>query len=146
VTTARQIMTARPVFVRDQDSVTEAARRMAVLGVGCVPVLTEDDRLSGMVTDRDIAVKVIAYGHDPGATSCGDLARREVVAIGPDEPVEDVPTVMLSHRVGRVPVVEGERLIGIVGTADLARALPDLPVARMLDLAPAGQLDALPVG
>jgi CBS domain-containing protein len=143
VTTARQIMIARPVSVRASDSVAEAARRMAMRGVACLPVLSNGGRLSGMLTDRDIAVKVVAQGRDPGRTSCGDLARADVPTIGPDVPLEHALTVMTTNRVGRLAVVDGERLVGVLGAADLVRALPE---SAAVDRAPTRQLDALMVG
>jgi CBS domain-containing protein len=116
---------------------------MAARGVACVPVLTDGGRLSGMLTDRDIAVRVVAQGRDPGRTNCGDLARGEVLTIGPDEPVEHALTVMANNRVGRLAVVDGDRFVGILGAADLVRALPELTAA---DRVPVSQFDALPVG
>jgi CBS domain-containing protein len=136
-------MQARPVSVRASDSVAEAARRMAMRGVVCLPVLAEGGRLSGMLTDRDITVKVVAQGRDPGRTSCGELARADVPTIGPDEPLERALTVMSDNRVGRLAVVDGEHLVGILAARDLIRALPEIAGAAR---APIRQLDALPIG
>jgi CBS domain-containing protein len=136
MTTARQIMTALPEFVRPHHTVTEAARRMAVLGVGALPICGADDRLLGIITDRDIAVKIVAHGRDPKATWSGDLAQGQLITIGPDEPVDRAPAIMATNQVSRLPVVDGERLVGIIARCDLARAMPELAAGDLLAALP----------
>jgi len=136
VTTVRQIMTPHPECIRSHHTVMEAARRMAVLGVGALPICGTDDRLLGMITDRDIAVKVIAHGKDPKATWAGDLAQGAAITIGPDDPIELLPAIMVANRISRLPVVDSGRLIGIVARCDVARAMPEMRVADLFDALP----------
>jgi CBS domain-containing protein len=80
--TAREIMTPDPVCARSSDSVLDAARRMAELGVGSLPICGEDNKLKGLITDRDIVVKVIAAANDPRAVHVGELAQGRYSRIG----------------------------------------------------------------
>ena len=118
---------------RESENVVRAAQKMAELNVGSLPICGDDNRLKGMLTDRDIVVKVLATGKDPDATTSGELAGGEVVTIGADDPAEEILRTMASRRVRRLPVIDGHDLIGIVALADVARALPDRPVGELLD-------------
>ncbi|KUL34368.1 histidine kinase [Streptomyces sp. NRRL F-4489] len=132
-TTARQIMTPDAECIGEQDTVAEAARKMAGLDVGALPVCGTDDRLKGMLTDRDIVVKVLAQGKDPEHTTAGELAQGEAVTIGADDSADEILRTMTSHKVRRLPVIDGHRLVGIVAQADVARALPDPRVGDLLE-------------
>ncbi|WP_214369348.1 CBS domain-containing protein [Pseudonocardia sp. H11422] len=123
--TAREIMTADATCVRASDPVIEAAVRMADLGIGALPICGEDDRLKGMITDRDIVVKVLAQGKDPHAVHVGELAQGEAVTIGADDDTAELLRTMAQHQVRRVPVIDGHRLVGVVALADVARGLDD---------------------
>jgi CBS domain-containing protein len=133
MTTARDIMTGDPQCVRAEETIQEAARRMADLDVGALPICGNDDRLQGMITDRDIAIQVVAQGLDPATTTAGELARGETVTIGADDPIEEALTTMTEHQVRRLPVIDGHRLVGIIAQADVARALPDPAVGALLE-------------
>ena len=106
---------------------------MADLDVGSLPICGEDDRLKGMVTDRDIVVKAVAAGRDPAQVTAGELAQGKPVTIGADDDVAEVLSTMAGHQVRRLPVIDGHRLVGIVALADVARALPDRPVGDLID-------------
>lgn len=125
MTTAREIMTADPEFVREGDTLVDAARKMAEFGVGALPVCGDDGRLTGMVTDRDIVVSCIARGGDPATTTAGSLTRGAPVTVGADDPVEEALATMSSNQVRRLPVVDGHDLVGMLSQADVARAMPD---------------------
>jgi CBS domain-containing protein len=128
--TARDIMTSGADCVRSDETVLDAARRMQQLGVGALPICGADDRLQGMVTDRDIVVKVLAAGKDPAATKAGDLAEGKPVTIGADDDLDELVRTMASHEVKRLPVIDGNKLVGIVSEADLAEhASPDQVVS-----------------
>ncbi|MGH3943243.1 MAG: CBS domain-containing protein [Pseudonocardiaceae bacterium] len=127
MTTAREIMTPDPVCVRASESVLDAANRMAELGVGALPICGEDNRLKGMITDRDIVVKVVAAGNDPRGVHAGELAQGEAVTIGADDSAEEILATMSDHQVRRLPVIDGHDLVGIVALADIARVMTDLP-------------------
>lgn len=133
MTIARDIMTPDPECVRASEPVREAATKMARLSVGALPICGEDNRLKGMLTDRDIVVKVLAEGKDPQAVRAGDLAQGEAVTIGADDSAEEILRTMRTHRVRRLPVIDGHDLVGIVALADVARALPDAPVGELLE-------------
>ncbi|MEV6643524.1 CBS domain-containing protein [Amycolatopsis sp. NPDC051371] len=124
MTTARDIMTADATCARASDTVQEAVTTMARMGVGALPICGEDNRLKGMLTDRDIVVKVLAEGKDVRAVHVGELAQGEAVTIGADDDVEEVLRTMSEHRVRRLPVIDGHDLVGVVAQADVARALP----------------------
>ncbi|HEX2298684.1 MAG TPA: CBS domain-containing protein [Pseudonocardiaceae bacterium] len=131
--TAREIMTPDAVCVQASESVLDAARRMAELDVGALPICGEDNKLKGMLTDRDIVVKVIAAGNDPRAVHAGELAQSEAVTIGADDPAEEILATMNQHQVRRLPVIDGRDMIGIIAMADVARAISDPAVGDLVE-------------
>ena len=86
-----------------------------------------------MTTDRDSVVKVLAKDRDPGQVTAGELGAGKPVTIGADDDVAEVLRTMSAHKVRRLPVIDGHRLVGIVAVADVARALPDRPVGDLID-------------
>ncbi|MFD3549935.1 CBS domain-containing protein [Streptomyces sp. NPDC058655] len=132
MTTARDIMTEDAECIGAQETVLKAAKKMTQMGVGALPICGEDDKLKGMLTDRDIVVKVLGAGKDPGQVKAGELAQGEVVTIGADDDAAAILATMSEHQVRRLPVIDGHRLVGIVAQADVARALPDPQVADLL--------------
>jgi CBS domain-containing protein len=133
MTTAREIMTADVTCVGESESVLDAARKMAELDVGSLPIRGTDDRLKGVLTDRDIVIKVLAKGRDPQSVTAGELAQGEAVTIGADDDDGKILRTMGEHQIRRLPVVDGKRLVGIVAVADVARALPDRKVGDLID-------------
>jgi CBS domain-containing protein len=125
MTTARDIMTGGAECARTTDTLVDAARKMRDLGVGALPICGEDDRLAGMVTDRDIVVHCVAENSDPSTTEVRSLAEGKPVTIGADDSLEDTLRTMSEHQVRRLPVIDGHRLVGIVSQADVARNVPD---------------------
>ncbi|HET6301783.1 CBS domain-containing protein [Microbacterium sp.] len=123
MTVAREIMTPNPRCVGENETLVEAARLMASLDVGALPICGEDQRLKGMVTDRDIVVKVIAQGADPASTTAGSLGQGKPVTIGADDDVREALEMMKTHQVRRLPVIDGHDLVGIISQADVALAL-----------------------
>lgn len=132
MSTAREIMTPNAECVNADETVLDAAEKMARLDVGSLPICGGDDRLKGMLTDRDIVVKVLAQGKEPTSCLAGELAQGEAVTIGADDEAEEILRTMASHKVRRLPVIDGHRLVGMVALADVARALPDAPVGDLL--------------
>ncbi|MGW9407334.1 CBS domain-containing protein [Streptomyces diastaticus] len=132
MTTAREIMTGGAQRVGEQETALEAARRMTTPEVGALPVRGTDDRLKGVITDRDIVVKVLGAGKDPAETKAGELAQGEAVTIGADDGAEEILAPMTTYRTRRLPVIDGHRLVGMVSPADVARALPDPQVGDLL--------------
>lgn len=133
MTTAREIMTPDATCVGENETLADAARKMAELNVGSLPICGEDNRLKGMVTDRDIITRAIAKGRDPKDVRAGELAQGKPVTIGADDEASQILDTMASHKVRRLPVIDGHRLVGIVAVADVARALPDRPVGDLID-------------
>ena len=132
--TARDVMTETAECVSVNDTVATAARRMASLDVGSLPICGEDDRLKGMLTDRDIVIKVVAQGQDPQQVTVSSLAEgTEVVTIGADDSLEEARRTMEQHQVRRLPVIDGHRLVGIISQGDLAKALPDDQTGRLVE-------------
>jgi CBS domain-containing protein len=131
---ARDIMTGDCNCIGERDSVLDAAERLAELDVGALPICGDDDRLKGMLTDRDIVVKVIAQGKDPASTLVGELATQdEVVTIGADDSVEEALHTMAQHKVRRLPVIDGHRCVGIVSQADIAVNLEEDKVGELVE-------------
>jgi CBS domain-containing protein len=128
---AREIMTENPEFVDGSTSVADAAKKLAELNVGALPVC-EGDKLRGMITDRDIAVKVVAEGRNPQDVKAIDLTQGEVITVGADDPVEEALRTMSQYQVRRLPVIDGDKMVGIVSQADIARALPDAKVGDLV--------------
>jgi CBS domain-containing protein len=134
MTTAREIMTPDARFCSEDTTAADAARTMADEGIGALPVCDTDGRLFGVVTDRDLAVKVVAEGRDSGTVRLGDLVdRSEVVTIGADDSAEEAIRTMKDHAVRRLPVIDGQSLVGMVSQADIARAMPDAKIGDLVD-------------
>ena len=132
---ARDIMTTDPECIGENDSVLDAAKRLAELDVGAMPICGEDDRLKGMLTDRDIVVKVLAQGKDPASVKAGELGvgDGETVTIGADDSIEEALHTMAEHKVRRLPVIDGKRLVGIVSQADVATNVDEERVGDLVE-------------
>ena len=131
--TAREIMTADTTCVAESETLLDAAKKMKDLDVGSLPICGEDNRLKGMLTDRDIVVRCLADGGDPASTTAGELAQGKPVTVGADDGVDEVLRTMSSHQVRRLPVIDGHDLVGIVSQADVARALPEEMVGDLVE-------------
>jgi CBS domain-containing protein len=133
--TARDIMTGEPECIGENDSVLDAARRLAELDVGAMPICGEDDRLKGMLTDRDIVVKVLAQGKDPASVKAGELGVGDgkTVTIGADDSIEETLRTMIDHKVRRLPVIDDKRLVGIVSQADVATNVDEEKVGDLVE-------------
>jgi len=131
---ARDIMETDVEFVSADDTVEQAAKKMAKNDVGALPVCNEEKRLEGMVTDRDIAVKVVAKGKDPKKIKVRDLADQpEVVTIGADDSLDEALRTMKDKKVRRLPVIDGREVVGIITQGDLATNLPDDKVGELVE-------------
>jgi CBS domain-containing protein len=117
----RDLMTVKPRTVKAGDSIVEAAKLMKGEDAGIAPIV-DGDRLVGVVTDRDIAIRVVAEGRDPQSTRVEDVASQNVVTVDPQQDLDEALRLMAQHQVRRLPVVEEDgRLVGIVAQADVAR-------------------------
>jgi CBS domain-containing protein len=131
--TARDVMTQDPQCVGENETVLDAARKLADLDVGAMPICGEDDRLKGMLTDRDIVVKVLAPGRDPASTRAGELGEGKPITIGADDSVDEALRTMTQHHVRRLPVIDGHRLVGIISQADIARNLDEEKTGELVE-------------
>jgi len=132
MTTAREIMHSGATCVGEHETLTAAAQHMRDLGVGALPICGDDDRLHGMITDRDIVVKAVAAGRDPNVTTAGELAQGNTYHVDAAASIEDMLNVMEEHQVRRLPVIEEHRLVGMVSEADIARHLPEHAIAQFV--------------
>jgi CBS domain-containing protein len=131
-------MTGGAECVGESDTVLDAAKRLADLDVGSMPICGEDNRLKGMLTDRDIVVKVLAQGKDPSEVTAGELGEGKPVTIGADDSVDEAVQTMKEHKVRRLPVIDGHDLVGIVSTADLAKSVDEDKVGDLIEAISAG--------
>jgi CBS domain-containing protein len=128
----RDIMTSNPTTIEPDNSVVEAARIMKQQDAGVVPV-TENGRLTGMVTDRDIAIRVVAEGKDPQSTTVREVASTDLVTVDPQQGLDEALRLMAQHQVRRLPVVEEDgRLVGVVAQADVAREGDDTKTGQVV--------------
>ncbi len=131
--TARDVMSPDCECVGENDTVADAAKRMSELDVGSMPICGEDDRLKGMLTDRDIVVKVIAQGRDPDEIKTGELAEGKPVTIGADDSVDEALETMAKHKIRRLPVIDGHDLVGIVSQGDVAKNVDETKVGDLVE-------------
>ena len=115
----RDAMTEDPRSIGVSASVVEAARLMREQHIGSLPV-TEDERLVGMITDRDITTRVVAESSVPETTSVEDVYSRDLISVEPDNGLDEALQLMARHQVRRLAVVENGRLVGMVAQADIA--------------------------
>jgi CBS domain-containing protein len=133
VTTARDVMTADCECVGEQESLAVAARKMRDLDVGALPICGEDDRLKGMLTDRDIVVDCVARNGDPAEVAVASLAQGTPVYMDADADIDTVLDTMIEHQIRRLPVIDNDRLVGIIAQADVARAMPERLAGRVVE-------------
>ena len=115
----RDVMTQNPECVSGDTTVADAAKLMRDKDFGGV-LCQDGDQVSGFLTDRDIAVRVVAEGRDPNSTTVSDVATTDLHTLSPDDSVEDAIELVRKHNVRRVPVIEGAKPVGIVSIGDLA--------------------------
>ena len=116
----RDVMTTNPQMLPENTIVREAAEAMRAHDIGDVVVVDDNGTLSGILTDRDIVVRVVAEGRDPRATRIGDIASRDLTAVSPDDPIDRAVQLMRDRAIRRLPAVEKNKVVGIVSIGDLA--------------------------
>lgn len=133
MTTARDIMHAGAECIGEDGTLQDAAQRMRDLDVGALPICGDDDRLQGIITDRDIVTKCVASGADPATVTASELAQGAPVSIDSMADVAQVLNLMEEHRIRRLPVIDSHRVIGMISEADLARHLPEQAVGQFVE-------------
>jgi CBS domain-containing protein len=129
----RDAMTADPRTVRAEDSVVDAAKIMEEEDVGSVPVVDVDNVLVGMITDRDIALRVVAAGKESRSTTVGEVATKEVSPAYPDEPLDRALEQMAHRQVRRLPVIEDDRVVGILAQADVVQEVKEKEAGKLVE-------------
>ena len=128
----KDVMTSDPCSIDADKSVAYAAKMMRDEDVGLAPIV-EDDKLIGMLTDRDIAIRVVAEGKDPNQVTVREVASKQVVTIDPQQDLSEALRIMAKHQVRRLPVVEEDgRLVGVVAQADVAREGDDTQTGELV--------------
>jgi CBS domain-containing protein len=130
---ARDIMHPGAECIDENESLAAAAQKMRDLGVGSLPICGADDRLHGILTDRDIVVRCIAEGRDPAQTQAREYAQGTLFWVDAAAAVDEALRQMEEHRVKRLPVIENHRLVGLISEADLARNLTEHRLAEFVE-------------
>ena len=133
MTTARDIMHTGATCIGEHETLQDAAQQMRDLGVGSLPIRGDDDRLRGIITDRDIVTRCIAQGADPASVTAGELAQGMPVTVESLADVTDVLRAMEQHQIHRLPVIESQQPVGMISQADLARHLPENLVGEFIE-------------
>jgi CBS domain-containing protein len=123
--TIRDLMTSNPSTIEPDKTVADAAKLMRDEDAGLIPIV-EGKKLAGTITDRDIAIRVVAEGKDQQSTTVRDVMTSRLVTVDPDQDLDEALRLMAKHQVRRLPVVEEDgKLVGIVAQADIARHTSD---------------------
>ena len=129
----RDIMHPGAECIGENDSLATAAQKMRDLGVGSLPICGADDRLHGILTDRDIVVRCIAEGRDPAQTRAAELAQGTLFWVDAGAAVDEALRQMEDHQVKRLPVIENHQLVGVISEADLARNISEHQLAEFIE-------------
>ena len=121
----REVMTKPVIRIHPEESVAVAARTLTNYNIGILPVCGADGRICGLVTDRDLVTRCIAAGRNPGMTKVSQVMTGSVVGIPPDLETKDAAEIMGRRQIRRLPVLENEKLCGMVSLGDLTRADAD---------------------
>ena len=133
MTTARDVMHAGAKCIGQHESLKRAAELMRDLDVGSLPICGDDDRLHGIITDRDIVTRCVAEGADPAATTAGELAKGTPVTVNSGTDINAVLQAMEENQIKRVPVIEDRRLVGMISHADISKHLPQQAVGEVVE-------------
>ncbi|MEU3852544.1 CBS domain-containing protein [Streptomyces sp. NPDC029554] len=133
MTTAGDIMHRGVQWIPAHETLDRAAQLMRELNVGALPISDENERLCGILTDRDIVVGCVAMGHDPARVTAGEMAKGTPRWIDADADVGEVLREMREHRIRRLPVIQDKRLVGMISESDLARRLADDQIASFTE-------------
>ncbi|WP_158852251.1 CBS domain-containing protein [Saccharothrix deserti] len=132
MTTAREIMNAGVQCIKEDQSLLDAARMMRDLGVGSLPICGKDDKLHGIITDRDIVLRCVAEGRDPSSMKAREMSGH-LHWVDAQDDLQHVLRTMEDNQIRRVPVIEQHRLVGMVSEADIARHLDESQIAEFVE-------------
>jgi len=129
----QDIMTKDPETVGPGTYIGDVAKLMRDLDVGIIPIVS-DDELKGVITDRDITIRVVAEGRNPDQVKVSEVASKQVVTIDPQQDLDEALRIMAKHQVRRLPVVEEDgKLVGVVAQADIARKGDDKQTGELVE-------------
>ena len=129
----RDLMTDNPRAIDAEKPVADAAKLMRDEDVGLAPIV-QGDKLVGTLTDRDIAIRVVAEGRDPESTPAREVASTDLVTVDPAQSLDEALRLMAQHQVRRLPVVEEDgRLVGVLAQADVARHGDDTETGQVVE-------------
>jgi CBS domain-containing protein len=131
-TRAADIMTKDVTVIREDETMRQAAERLANDDIGVLPICDERQQIRGILTDRDIVVHVVARGKDVNSTRARELEQGEIVTLRPDDSIDHAADLMAQHKVRRLPVVENGKVLGMVSQADVVKNIPLETAGRML--------------
>ena len=130
--------------IGENETLLEAARKMRDLGVGALPICGEDDRLHGIITDRDMVIRCIAEGKDPATTRAADLAHGTPFYVEENASLDEVMRQMMDHKIKRLPVISDRQLVGMISEAELAKNLPEEKLGQFVGVIKSGPADTTP--
>lgn len=116
----KDLMTKEMVFANTTDSVFDVAKMMKTHNIGCVPVVADGDKVLGMVTDRDIVLNIAKFNLDTAKTLASSIMSEKVYSVRPGADIEDALALMKKQKIRRLPVIENERLMGMISIGDIA--------------------------
>ena len=129
----REFMTTDARCIRESESLVDAARMMMDLDCGALPICGDDGKLKGMITDRDIVLKCVAAGRDPGQMMARDLASGKPYCVDADANVDAAIDMMEKHQIRRLPVISDHKLVGIISQGDIARNYSEQRVGQLVE-------------
>ncbi|MGO0576937.1 CBS domain-containing protein [Ornithinimicrobium panacihumi] len=132
--TAREIMSQGAQVLSEDQSPVDAAALMRDHGVGALPVVTADGSLAGIITDRDIVVNAVADGRSLGEMRVGELAQGIVSTVSPDEDVDRIVDIMGDQQIKRLPVMDGDQVVGMISESDLAKNVSEDKIAHFVKM------------
>ncbi|MFW5474424.1 CBS domain-containing protein [Knoellia sp. CPCC 206450] len=133
MTTARDVMHEGTQCIGEDQTLDEAARMMRDMGVGSLPICGNDQKLHGIITDRDIVIKCVAEGKDAASCTAAELAQGKVTWVDADTDMSDIVEMMGREQIKRLPVISDHRLVGMISEADLARHLDDTQLSTFVE-------------
>lgn len=131
--TARDVMSSGAQCIKEGQNLLDAAKMMRDLGVGSLPICGDDDKLHGMLTDRDIVVRCLAEDGDCSTMTAGELSQGQIYTVDAGANLDDAVAIMREHQVKRLPVIENHRLVGMISESDLSRTLDEARLSQFVE-------------
>jgi CBS domain-containing protein len=127
---ARDMMHPGAECIGENETLAQAAIHMRDMNIGSMPICGEDQRLKGIITDRDIVVRCVAEGRDPSTVTAREMAEGTPIWVDASADQKEVVRLLTQYKIRRLPVIEDQRLVGMISEADVARHLPEKEVTE----------------